>query len=221
MINGDLLRFQYGGILRLSNVSRRLAKKKAAQLATTPTPARGLRADARRNRERLLTVAHELFGARGADVSLDDIAREAQVGIGTLYRHFPTREALLAATCDDRLLALAEGRAAPHGKAADALQTFLESLVRHAGMYRGLATSLGVVLKNGSPGCHAATTAGERLLAQAQDAGEVRRDVDFDDVVCMATAISLATAEDSRRVHRLVAMFLDGLRTAPRVTSAR
>jgi hypothetical protein len=92
---------------------------------------------------------------------------------------------------------------------------FLEELVAHASMYRGLAASLGVVLRSESPGCGATTEEGRRLLERAQKAGEIRDDVDFDDVVCMATAISLAACEDSggaRRVQRLVTMFVDGLR---------
>jgi len=185
--------------------------------APKAAPERRLRADASRNRERLLAAAEAVFLERGADASLDDIAKHAQVGIGTLYRHFPTREALLAAACDERLSALAQhSRArADDVSAGEALCAFLETLVRHACTYRGLATSLGIVLKNGSPGCHATTEEGRRLLALAQQRGEIREDIAFDDVVCMATAISLAAAQEaagSRRIDKLVAMFVDGLR---------
>jgi len=178
---------------------------------------RSLRADAKRNRDKLLAAADGMFSERGADASLDDIARRAKVGIGTLYRHFPTREALLAAACDERLLALAKKSRMRQASMApgDALRAFLEDVVRHASMYRGLATSFGIVLQNGSPGCHATTEVGLELLEHAQRAGQIRRDVEFEDVVCIATAISLAASQSpARRTRRMVAMFIDGLRGA-------
>jgi len=200
----------------------RRAREKPSRAQTVASTAAGtarpLRADASRNRERLLSAAQAVFIEQGAYASLDDIAKRAQVGIGTLYRHFPTREALLAATSDERLLILsAETRARDAAVPAfENLCLFLEHLVRHASTYRGLAAQLGIVLKNGSPGCHAATEEGQRLLRQAQKAGAVRRDIAFADVVCMATAISLAVAESSgnaRRIEQLVMLFVDGLRT--------
>jgi AcrR family transcriptional regulator len=176
-----------------------------------------LRADARRNREALLAAAEAVFSERGATASMDDIARRAGVGIGTLYRHFPTREALLAAACDERLLALAErGEAlAASAAPAQAFATFLDALVQHACTYRGLAASFGVVLQSDAPGCHATTEACRRLLHRAQAAHELRRDVEFDDVVCVVAAISLAAqagSRDARRTRRLLALFVDGLR---------
>ena len=183
-------------------------------------PQRGLRADAQRNRGKLLAAAEAVFSERGADASLEDVARRAQVGIGTLYRHFPTRDALLAAACDECLLALTDkSRSLGESAApAEALRMFFEELVRNAGRYRGLAASFGVVLQSGSPGCQAATEEGQRLLARAQRAGEIRRDVEFEDVVCMVTAISLAAAQSpdaASRIPRLVALFIDGLRARP------
>jgi AcrR family transcriptional regulator len=149
-------------------------------------------------------------------VSLDDIARQAGVGIGTLYRHFPTREALLAAASDERLFALAQtsrGRDASMGAGA-AFRAYLTDLIRNTAMYSGLAASLGIVLRNGSPGCHAALEEGLRLLARAQRARDLRSDVSIEDVVCIATAIALAAAEDARpntHIERLVTMFVDGI----------
>lgn len=187
------------------------------QTARGGEPERPLRTDAQRNRDKLLAVADAVFTELGAAASMNEIARRAEVGIGTLYRHFPTREALLAATFDERLLALADSSLAlaEAGSPAAALETFLAQLVEQTGIYSGLATSLGVVLQSGTPGCHAATEAGSALLQRAQAGGEIRRDADFDDVVCMATAISLAVQKDPadpRRSHRLVSMFVDGLR---------
>jgi len=190
-------------------------------------PARQLRADARRNRERLLAAADEVFSERGADASMDDVARRAGVGIGTLYRHFPTREALLAATVEDSMLVLArKGQSSMTTTSpVQALASFLEAIAEHARTYKGLAASLGVVLQSGGAGCTQTSETCRHLLAEAQAAGEIRRDVDFDDLVCVVTAIALAaqeTTSDSNRVRRLVAMFVDGLRPQPpRVARAR
>ncbi|MBX3200217.1 MAG: TetR/AcrR family transcriptional regulator [Labilithrix sp.] len=189
---------------------------KAPQQRAEEGPDRPLRADAKRNRDRLLAAASRAFSERGADASLEDIARRAKVGIGTLYRHFPTRESLLVAACDDRLLTLAEESRSTVMPPTEMLRRYLEQIVRHASMYRGLAASFGMVLQSGSPGCHATTEEGRRLLEQAQRAGAIRRDVDLDDLLCVATAISIAASEgpiDGRRVTRLVGMFFDGLRT--------
>jgi hypothetical protein len=83
-----------------------------------------------------------------------------------------------------------------------------------ATVYRGLAASLDVVLQNGTPGCHATADETRRLLRLAQKTGEVRQDVSFDDLVCIATAVSLAAAQQKptkARIARLVAMFVGGI----------
>jgi Transcriptional regulator len=175
-----------------------------------------LRADAQLNRERILAAAEDVFRERGAGASLDDVARRAGVGIGTLYRRFPTREDLLAASYSARFLAFAE---ASRARAADldpasALRAYLEDLVRYTNLYRGFSASLGTVLQIGTPGCLATSAEGSRLLHAAQEAGQVRRDIGFNDIVCIATAISLATEQGGSRktdIARLVAVFLDGI----------
>lgn len=181
--------------------------------ATSESP---LRADAQRNRERILAAAEEVFRERGADASLEDVAKRAKVGIGTLYRRFPTRDAILAATSSDRLSSLAEasrGRDDALSPGA-AVRAYLVELVMHTNLYRGLAASLGAVLQSDTPGCHATGEEGRRLLRRAQKAGAVRRDVSFEDLVCVATAISLATAQGASsksRVSHMVDVFLDGI----------
>lgn len=175
-----------------------------------------LRADARLNKERILAAAEEAFMERGAGVSLDDVAKRAGVGIGTLYRRFPTREDLLAATYCARFLAFAEtSRArAVNLDPVDALRAYLEELVRYTNVYRGLAASLGTVLQIGTPGCQATSEEGARLLRTAQEAGAVRPGISFDDIVCVATAISLATEKDGSpqaRIAHLVAIFMNGI----------
>ncbi|AYD04228.1 TetR/AcrR family transcriptional regulator [Neorhizobium sp. NCHU2750] len=177
-----------------------------------------LRADAQRNKELILAAAEEVFVEKGAGVSLDDVAKRAGVGIGTLYRRFPTREDLLAATYSARFLTFA---AASRARDADldpllGLSTYLEELVRHTNVYRGLAASLGTVLRIGTPGCVATSAEGSRLLSRAQDAGVVRADISFDDIVCVATAISLATEKDGssqQHIAHLVGVFISGLET--------
>lgn len=175
-----------------------------------------LRADALRNRERILAAAEAVFLEKGAGVSLDDVAKRAGVGIGTLYRRFPTREALLAAAFSGRFLNVAKSSHArdPHLGPVDAIRAYLEELVRHTNVYRGLATSLGTVLETGTPGCVACTEEGTRLLKRAQIARVVRADITFDDIVCIAVAISLATEKErSQRTHiaHLVGVFIDGI----------
>jgi AcrR family transcriptional regulator len=181
-----------------------------------------LRADAQRNRERLLAAAEEVFLARGAHASMEDVARRAGVGIGTLYRRFPTREVLLAAAYSERFLSLASASQARTGTVDPlaALRAYLEELVVNTSVYRGLAASLGAVLQSGTPGCDATTGEGRRLLAVAQQAGVVRGDVSFDDLVFVAVAASLATdqpGEQRSRVAHLINLFLDGIgsRTPP------
>lgn len=176
-----------------------------------------LRADAARNRERILAAAEEVFLERGADASLEDIAKRAKVGIGTLYRRFPTRNDLLSATSDARLLALAEASRARDARLdPDAsVRAFVKDLVAHASHYRGLAATLGAVLQSGTPGCHAGRDEGRRLLQRAQKAGVVRKDVTAEDIVCMVMAISLAIEQGvsaKSRVSHLIDLFLDGIR---------
>lgn len=177
-----------------------------------------LRADAQRNRERILIAAEEVFLERGAGASLDDVAKCAGVGIGTLYRRFPTREALLAAMYSERFLSLAKASLSRDAELdpAGSVHIYLEELVMHTNLYRGLATSLGTVLQAGTPGCHATSQEGMRLLRRAQESGALRQDVSFADLVCVATAISLAVEQDGSpksRVAHLVGLFMNGIAT--------
>jgi len=180
-----------------------------------------LRADARQNRERILAAAEEVFMEQGGGASLEVVAKRACVGIGTLYRRFPTRDELLAATYSERLLAFADAcRAATAAMAPDqALRSYVEGLIVHINIYRGLAASIGMVLKSGTPGCVAVSETGAMLLGQAQDSGAVRDDIAFTDLVHMITAISLAIEQEggsTARIGRLTGIFFDGLTTRPR-----
>ena len=176
----------------------------------------GLRADAERNRQRILVAAEELFLERGAGVSLDEVAKRAKVGAGTLYRRFPTREALLAATSNERFLSVAEAsraRDAVH-QPEDALRQFLRDLALNTSVYQSLAASLGTVIQHGTPGCNAITEEGRRLLRRAKEAGIVREDASFDDIICVVSAISIAVEKETEptpRVAHLVDLLFNGM----------
>jgi AcrR family transcriptional regulator len=176
-----------------------------------------LRADAARNRERILAAADEVFSERGADASLEDVAKRAKVGIGTLYRRFPTRDALLGALCDERLLALAANSRTRDGvmDPATSFRAFMVELATHASHYQGLAVQFGTVLQSHTAGCNAGREEGKRLLQRAQEADAVAKNVSFDDLLCVITAISLAVEQGGpvkSRVTHLVDLFLDGIR---------
>ncbi|GGE91804.1 TetR/AcrR family transcriptional regulator [Sphingomonas prati] len=175
-----------------------------------------LRLDARQNRERILAAAEQAFRERGAGVPLEDVAKRAGVGIGTLYRRFPTREALLAETSNARFLALAEASRARDATLSpeQAIRAFLEELVLNTSIYQSLAASLGTVLQCGTPGCNAIKEEGQRLLGRGQDVAAIRHDITFDDLICVVIAISLAVEQDvsSRtRVVHLVDLLFGGI----------
>ena len=162
-------------------------------------------------------AAEEVFLERGANAALEEVAKRAGVGIGTLYRRFPTREELLAAAYSARFETFAETSRSRDAELdpLSAMRVYLEELVQHTNVYRGLAASLGTVLQVGTPGCVATSEEGVRLLQRAQKAGVVRSDIRFNDIVCMATAISLATEQphSKARIAHLVGVFVNGIRT--------
>lgn len=175
-----------------------------------------LRVDAQKNRERILAAAEALFLEKGASVPLEEVARRAGVGIGTLYRRFPTREALLAATSNERFLALAAASRARDGDLTpgEAVRAYLEELASNTSIYQSLAASIGTVIQCGTPGCNAITAEGQRLLRRGQEAGAIRRDVTYEDFICVITAISIAIENDrssTSRIGHLVDLFLNGI----------
>ena len=177
-----------------------------------------LRADAQKNRELILSAAEALFLEKGATVPLEDVAKRAGVGIGTLYRRFPTREALLAATSNERFLSLAATSLArdPQLAPGEAVRAYLEELASYTSTYQSLAASIGTVLQCGTPGCNAITTEGLRLLERGQAAGAIRPDVAFEDFIYVITAISMAIDNDpasTSRIGHLVDLFLNGIST--------
>jgi AcrR family transcriptional regulator len=189
---------------------------------TTDRQATGLaqrpkRADARRNYEALLAAAAAAFADNGTAASLEDIARRAGVGIGTLYRHFPTRQALLEAVYVDEV----EEMSAKANDLADldpwdALVTWLRQFVRYAATKRALADEMLNSIDAEAPvfvSCRAAITqAGDMLLQRAQAAGEARKDTTFTDVGRMVAGIASIRTADPGQIDRILDMALDGLR---------
>jgi AcrR family transcriptional regulator len=187
--------------------------------ATTATHRRQ-RADARRNATRLLEAASEVFDEQGADASLEEIARRAGVGIGTLYRHFPTRDDLVTAIFRDRIdasRALADELATSLDP-GEALATWLRAQLHDATACRGLGASAMIkMLDGGEPSpCESLRDASALLLARAQAAGQARTDADIDDVLRLVNAIGLATDEDAdggaAQADRLLTVVIDGIR---------
>jgi AcrR family transcriptional regulator len=188
---------------------------------TPATPDRPLRADARRNRARLLAEAERAFAERGVDAPLEDVARRAGVGIGTLYRHFPTRdalvEALIAAGVDD--LAALSDELSTAAEPFEALHEWLRALVRHVAAYRGLAESLVAAGCGAGDGpladtCRRTEAAGAALFDRARRLGAVRPDATVADVLDLASSAAwIATGRgDPAQGDRLLALALDGFR---------
>ncbi|MGW0985168.1 TetR/AcrR family transcriptional regulator [Streptomyces sp. NPDC002486] len=186
---------------------------------------RPMRADARRNHERLLRVAVEAFAEHGEGASLDDIAKRAGVGSGTLYRHFPTRQALLEAAYLDRVEAIAAraGVLANELPPGQALREWLYELGVGMIRMRGLRALLGpAVTDSGSlvnPACgDSVKAAAGQLVGAAQAEGTLRADLEAIDVLRLAhgvaTASELADGED-RHVRRYLTLLLEGLGAAP------
>jgi AcrR family transcriptional regulator len=175
------------------------------------------RADARRNYEKLLTAAADAFAENGTATSLEDIARRADVGIGTLYRHFPTRQALLEAVYIDEVEEISRKANDLVGlEPWDALATWLRQFVRYAATKRALADEMMNTIDAEAPvfvSCRTAiTAAGDMLLARAQEAGVVRPDTNFTDVGRMVAGIASIRTVDPGQIDRILDVALDGLR---------
>jgi AcrR family transcriptional regulator len=178
-------------------------------------PARPLRADAARNRARVLEVAFETFAAEGLSVPIDEIARRAGVGAGTVYRHFPAKEDLFRAVISDRLQRIVdEGRELlQSGEPGEALFTFLRSMVLEWGTNRGLADALAgadIDLTDVEQAFLAVT--GE-LLRAAQQAGSVRPDVGVAEVKALMVGCQAIQTYNAELAERTVNVVLDGLRS--------
>ena len=179
--------------------------------------ARPKRADARRNYDKVIAAAREAFAERGASTSLEEIARRAEVGIGTLYRNFPNRQTLLEAVYVGELEGLC--RAAGELEDADpwdALVSWLRRFVGYMATKQALAQELMDYIERDAPlftSCRAMMyEAGEPLLERAQAAGEVRPDVALSEIIQMVGGIAKIQGAEPAQIEHILDIALDGLR---------
>ncbi|KPI16998.1 regulatory protein TetR [Actinobacteria bacterium OK074] len=183
-------------------------------------PGRPLRADAQRNRDKILAAAVRVFTEDGLDAHFERIAREAGVGTGTLYRNFPTREALIEAAHRNEVVQLCD--AVPGLLAAleprEALRVWMGRFIDYATAKTGLADALRAVVASGAdPYTHSHALMREAigtLLAAGAAAGTVRSDVGADDMFATLAGIALTSARPEQRAQaeRLLDFTMDGLR---------
>ena len=184
-----------------------------------PVPPK-MRADARRNRDKLVETAALAFAEHGVETSLEDIARRAGVGIGTLYRHFPTREHLVEVVYRRELesLAAAATELARIHPADVALEEWMRRFVGYIATKRGMAASLKALMTSNSTlfaeGSGRIRAALEALLLSAREKRLIRDDIDQADLLhALSSVYSMPDTPEWRdRSHRLIRLLMDGLR---------
>ena len=187
-----------------------------------PRPAEQLRSDARQNRARLISAATEAFAEKGADAPLEDIARRAGVGIGTLYRHFPSRLDLQAAVFRTQVRVVCEQGDAltasdsPGPAFATWARTLTGYLVTKRGLSRALIDAVGVESELITSCWMTMRETTERLLVRAQQAGVIRDDVTAMDVMRLVHGVAVSSEKDPGRTDFLLSVMLDGLAAGPR-----
>jgi len=176
-----------------------------------------LRADGRRNRERIVAAAAELVGRDGAQASLEEIARRAGVGSATLHRHFPSRQALLEAVFREGVAQLCARAAAQPGEdPAAELAAWLEELTVYTATHRGLAAAL----LTGPEGLSAEDLCCTDMLcdvmnvlvARASSVGAIHTDATTEDLMKLANAIAVANEDEPLTARRVLRLALKGLR---------
>lgn len=191
-------------------------------MAATATSVRPQRADARRNRERLLAVAAEVFAEQGLDVGVAEISRRSGVGSATLFRHFPTKDDLVAAVLDDRLAEMERCAAGaleiddPWTAIATLMRDVVRLQARDVGLTEALANLVHLLsqprLKEHR---RRVTTDVGKVLERAQEAGVVREDLAAEDVLCLVCAAANAGCAQLNRSdlgERYLGVILDGMR---------
>jgi AcrR family transcriptional regulator len=202
-----------------SNPFRKLVVS-TADTADQSSRARPMRADARRNYEKVIAAARDAFTEGGASTSLEEIARRAGVGIGTLYRHFPNRQALLEAVYVDEVEDLCRSASDLDDLPPwDAFVGWLHRFVAYLATKQALAPELLDYVDRDAPLFHSSRAAlyaaGGPLLERAQEAHVVRADTDLNQVMQMVGAIAKIQATEPGQIDHILGMALDGLRRAP------
>jgi AcrR family transcriptional regulator len=175
------------------------------------------RADARRNYEKLVSAARDVFAEDGAAATLDDIARRAQVGPATLYRHFPTRQHLLEAVYLGEVEAVSRAAADLADLPPwDALVQWLREFMRYAATKRAVAQEMLSYIDQDAEVFRASraaiTSAGDALLQRAQEDGAVRSDTSFRDIARLLGGIAGIRGAEPAEIDRALDIVLDGLR---------
>ena len=189
----------------------------------TQPPIRALRADAARNRRKVLDAARARFAAEGLDAQMDEIARDAGVGVGTVYRHFPTKEDLLQALADDRFSAFAEAARAglDHADPWEGFASFMRYAAEVMARDRGLSEAMDQRPGTCRDAAHAAGLPAltEQLVERAQSANALRRDIAADDIPSLVCGLGRAIrAGEGAKVmpwQRYLEIMLAGLRAPP------
>lgn len=188
-----------------------------------------VRADARRNRQRVLEAAVGAFSERGADASLEAIARDAGVGIGTLYRHFPSREALIEAAYRNELARVCDSATELLDELPpdQAMRRWMDRFIDYLATKDGMAEALRAVIASGADpyaeSLDRISSAITTLLEAGADAGVLRSDVDPLDVGFSLGGVLLITTDKAQRERagRMLDLLLDGLRYRAGVTAGR
>lgn len=187
------------------------------EVVLEPLQKRPKRADARHNYDKVVAAARESFAERGASTSLEEIARRAEVGIGTLYRNFPNRQALLEAVYVDEVENLCRS-AAELGDLEpwDAFVAWVHRLVGYLATKQALAHELLEYVDRDAPlfkSCRQSLfTAGQPLLERAQQARALRSDTDLWEVIQMVGGIAKIPAAEPEQIEHILQIALDGLR---------
>jgi AcrR family transcriptional regulator len=183
-----------------------------------------MRCDARRNRERIVEAARAAFAEQGPDAQIDDVARRAEVGVGTVYRHFPTKDALVGELIRLKLTALRDRARRKLAEGGDPEEAFIgfvreqaEVIARDAALQRMLWAETEETLSDLAPLIEEVNEAVGELIARAREAGAVRPDVEVDDVRAFMCGLGAIMAADARGVmpfdwRRQLEFMLDGLR---------
>jgi AcrR family transcriptional regulator len=175
------------------------------------------RADARRNYDKLIGAARDAFAEHGTSASLEEVARRAGVGIGTLYRHFPSRQDLLEAVYVEEVAEVCQSVDQLAGlEPWEALSAWLHNVVSYVARKHALAEELWNYLDRDAEvfrGCRTALfAAGEPLLERAQEAGAVRPDANLDDILQIVGGIGKNPTTPPEQMERVLDIALDGLR---------